>query len=127
VNRYSGLEKGETMLVNDAYFQCKNVIEYHSKTFAKAFHHLPKKKRQAVWAVYAFCRQADDIVDEGTNPQYELQRFKNQLDIFAQGELPEHSFLWIALNDSFKQFNFDLSPFYEMISGQEMDLRKKPL
>ncbi|WP_416149618.1 phytoene/squalene synthase family protein [Salipaludibacillus sp. HK11] len=112
------------MLVNDAYIQCRNVIEYHSKTFAKAFHHLPKKKRQAVWSVYAFCRQADDIVDEGMNPQYELQMFKNQLDIFAQGELPEPSFLWIALDDSFKQFNFDLAPFYEMISGQEMDLRK---
>ncbi|WP_280768329.1 phytoene/squalene synthase family protein [Salipaludibacillus daqingensis] len=112
------------MLVNDAYLQCKNVIEYHSKTFAKAFQHLPKKKRQAVWAVYAFCRKADDIVDEGINPEEELKKFKHQLDMFILGKQPDSSFLWIALEDTFKNFTFDIKPFYEMIYGQEMDLKK---
>jgi len=112
------------MLVNDAYLQCKKVIEYHSKTFAKAFQHLPKKKRQAVWAVYAFCREVDDIVDEGLNPKVELEIFKKKFNLFAQGKQPESSFLWIALGDTFQQFKFDLTPFYQMISGQEMDLKK---
>ncbi|PYZ94414.1 phytoene synthase [Salipaludibacillus keqinensis] len=112
------------MQVNEAYNHCKEVIEYHSKTFAKAFQHLPKKKRQAVWAVYAFCRQADDIVDEGFDRERELQLFKYHLDEFANDRQIEPSFLWIALKDAFTHFDFDLEPFYEMISGQEMDLKK---
>ncbi|MGJ9382458.1 hypothetical protein [Salipaludibacillus sp. CF4.18] len=31
------------MNINEAYEDCRRVIEYHSKTFAKAFQHLPRK------------------------------------------------------------------------------------
>lgn len=110
------------MQVHQAYEHCKTVIEYHSKTFSKAFTHLPKAKRNAVWAVYAFCRTADDIVDEGNNKEEELRAFKQQLDQFNQGTLPLQQPLWIALDDTFKNFDFDITPFYEMILGQEMDL-----
>ncbi|QKS71008.1 phytoene/squalene synthase family protein [Paenalkalicoccus suaedae] len=112
------------MHVQEAYDQCKQIIEHHSKTFAKAFQHLPKNKRQAVWAVYAFCRTADDIVDEGNNSQKRLAQFKRELDVFFQGELPSRTPLWIALQDTFSQFDFDEDPFYDMIKGQEMDLVK---
>jgi 15-cis-phytoene synthase len=122
------LEKGfqmrgeEQMEVRQAYDYCRKVIENNSKTFAKAFQHLPKDRRRAVWAVYAFCRTADDIVDEGVNKEIELQRFKHDLDRFAAGDIPDSSPLWTALNHTFHLFSFDLKPFYEMISGQEMDL-----
>ncbi|WP_026689379.1 phytoene/squalene synthase family protein [Alteribacter aurantiacus] len=111
--------------VNEAYEQCHNVIKYHSKTFAKAFGHLPLKKRNAVWAVYAFCRTADDIVDEGDHPTQELAVFKRQLYSFAEGELPEENYLWIALRHTFATFEMDLQPFYDMLEGQYMDLVKK--
>ncbi|MCE7794397.1 phytoene/squalene synthase family protein [Salipaludibacillus sp. CUR1] len=113
------------MHVNEAYQSCKKIIDYHSKTFAKAFQHLPLKKRRAVWAVYAFCRTADDIVDEGLTPDKDIREFKRQLDLFSAGQLPEPSPLWIALKDTFQRFDFDLTPFYEMIAGQEMDLKRK--
>ncbi|MBM7097221.1 squalene/phytoene synthase family protein [Bacillus sp. H-16] len=111
--------------VNEAYEQCHTVIKYHSKTFSKAFGHLPLKKRNAVWAVYAFCRTADDIVDEGTRPAQELTVFKDQLHSFAEGKLPEDNYLWIALSHTFTTFDMDLQPFYDMIEGQHMDLVKK--
>lgn len=110
------------MEVQQAYEHCKTIIEYHSKTFSKAFNHLPKVKRHAVWAVYAFCRTADDIVDEGSNKEAELSEFKTQLDQFNRGQLPLNQPLWIALDDAFKNFDFDTAPFYDMIRGQEMDL-----
>ncbi|TMW73698.1 phytoene/squalene synthase family protein [Alteribacter natronophilus] len=111
--------------VNEAYKRCRTVIEHHSKTFAKAFGHLPQEKRQAVWAVYAFCRTADDIVDEGENPASEIIRFKDQFHSFAAGHLPEENYLWIALRDTFSRFEMDFQPFYDMIEGQQMDLIKK--
>lgn len=113
------------MDVNQAYQVCRQIIEHHSKTFAKAFNHLPKEKREGVWAVYAFCRLADDIVDEGENPETELKAFKEDFDTFVAGDIPEQTALWIALNDAFKRFDFDHTPFYDMIKGQYMDLTKK--
>ncbi|PYZ98525.1 phytoene synthase [Alteribacter lacisalsi] len=111
--------------VNEAYSRCRTVIERHSKTFAKAFGHLPEEKRQAVWAVYAFCRTADDIVDEGENPGTEIVKFKDQFHSFADGRIPEKNYLWIALQDTFSRFEMDVQPFYDMIEGQQMDLIKK--
>ncbi|WP_147804857.1 phytoene/squalene synthase family protein [Alkalicoccus halolimnae] len=110
------------MQVQEAYDHCRLIIEQHSLTFAKAFKHLPRKKRQAVWAVYAFCRTADDIVDEGVEKERELKRFKKDLDRFADGDTPLHDPLWTALEDAFRHFSFDIQPFYDMIKGQEMDL-----
>lgn len=113
------------MELKEAYKACKLVIEHHSKTFAKAFQHLPLEKRQAVWAVYAFCREADDIVDEGDNPEEELANFKEEFNLFIDGVRPKDSALWIALEDTFSRFEFDPSPFHDMITGQSMDLMKK--
>lgn len=113
------------MSVDEAYVYCKEIIEKHSKTFSKAFNHLPKEKREAVWAVYAFCRTADDIVDEaGSDPELDLKQFKSELEQFASGGIPDSSLLWIALKDTFTKFEFDLKPFYLMIEGQNMDLAK---
>lgn len=112
------------MELKEAYQACKSVIEHHSKTFAKAFQHLPREKRQAVWAVYAFCRKADDIVDEGNNPEEELQAFNDDFNQFLDGIRPYNTALWIALEDTFQRFNFDEAPFHDMIRGQYMDLQK---
>ncbi|BAK93790.1 phytoene synthase [Tetragenococcus halophilus subsp. halophilus] len=43
---------------------CEKIIQRHSKSFYAAFSQLPKKKAQSIYAIYAFCRMADDIVDE---------------------------------------------------------------
>ncbi|WP_156897273.1 phytoene/squalene synthase family protein [Alkalicoccus chagannorensis] len=110
------------MLLDDAYDHCRQVIEYHSKTFAKAFQHLPKKKKQAVWAVYAFCRTADDVVDEGDGTDQGLLAFQNEFDAFVSGDIDRSNPLWRAMEDTFQHFSFDLKPFYDMIEGQKMDL-----
>lgn len=46
---------------------CEKIIQKHSKTFYAAFSSLPKEKAMSVYAVYAFCRKADDLVDEDSN------------------------------------------------------------
>lgn len=113
------------MEINEAYEDCRRVIERQSKTFAKAFQHLPKRKRQAVWAVYAFCRRADDLADEGDSRIEDLNYFKDQFTKFTKGEIPEPTSQWIALKDTFESFQFDIAPFYDMLKGQEMDLKRR--
>jgi len=108
-----------------AYQHCENIIKEHSKTFYKAFMLLPADKKKAVWAVYAFCRQVDDIVDEGENPKEELYRFKEYFDEFLKGKLPTSDPMWLALQDVFTIYEMDIEAFRDMITGQEMDLYKK--
>src|SRR5690554_6810274 len=50
-------------LIDD--YKCKKSIEINSHTFYRAFSKIKsKKKRKAIYAVYDFCRYADDLVDE---------------------------------------------------------------
>ncbi|WP_223700733.1 phytoene/squalene synthase family protein [Sutcliffiella deserti] len=107
-----------------AYQHCEDIIREHSKTFYKAFFLLPSEKKTAVWAVYAFCRQVDDIVDEGVQPKIELQKFKEHFLMFLNGSLPSDNPMWLALNDVFSRYDMDVQAFHDMISGQEMDLYK---
>ncbi|UOQ43243.1 phytoene/squalene synthase family protein [Halobacillus salinarum] len=105
-----------------AYDYCKEMIEKHSKTFSKAFAMLPKPQRKALWAVYAFCRRVDDIVDEGEHPEHELRLFSEAFDRFINGNRESSDPLWVALEDVFSKFEMNIEPFYDMIKGQSMDL-----
>jgi phytoene synthase len=86
---------------------------------------LPKEKKQAVWAVYAFCRHVDDIVDEGRDPKEELFGFKQSFAFFLKGQLPSQDPMWLALQDVFRKYEMDVQAFHDMFTGQEMDLYKK--
>ncbi|MEW4192274.1 phytoene/squalene synthase family protein [Bacillus altitudinis] len=103
---------------------CEETIQTHSKTFYRAFSMLPKKKRQAVWAVYSFCRRADDIVDESPSPKEELTSFQEAFERFLQGEVDRDDPMWVALEYTFQQFRMDESPFRDLLRGQEMDLEQ---
>jgi phytoene synthase len=107
-----------------AYKQCEEVIQHHSKTFYQAFSMLPSKKKKAVWAVYAFCRIVDDIVDEGENPKQELMQFSTEFESFLKGEYSDENFMWVALHDTFLTYEMDVEAFKDMIKGQGMDLVK---
>ena len=47
----------------DDFAWCEDVIRRNSHSFYRAFSLLPPRKRKGVYAVYAFCRAADDCVD----------------------------------------------------------------
>ena len=52
------------MNVGEAYAFCRRIAHKHGANFSVGFRFLPRVKRQAVYAAYAFCRWADDIADE---------------------------------------------------------------
>ncbi|MBG9989281.1 phytoene/squalene synthase family protein [Aerococcaceae bacterium DSM 111176] len=99
---------------------CEKIIKKHSKTFYAAFSTLPDQEAMAVYAIYAFCRKADDIVDEEMN-EAGLKKLHQQLELFEKGEEPDHP-IWRALRVVFDTYKMDIAPFYDMITGQKMDL-----
>lgn len=110
------------MNVKQAYLECERVIAENSRTFYKAFSLLPKADRLAVWAVYAFCRRVDDLVDEGDSPVESLRQFEQEFQQFLDGHYDINDAMWVALSDVFKRYDVDPQPFKEQLKGQEMDL-----
>lgn len=76
--------------------------------------------------IYAFCRRTDDIVDIYHHPydlKYEnLRKWRNELEKSIYGN-SEYQLL-NKLSAIIKQFNIPIEPFFELISGMEMDLQK---
>ncbi len=96
-------------------------------SFYYAFNLLPKAKRDAMNTVYAFCRQTDDIVDEGNESEeikYEkLRKWRIEFENSFKGT--SNFQLFNRLADIIKQFNIPIEPFFDLIIGMEMDLQKK--
>ncbi|MDR3668388.1 MAG: presqualene diphosphate synthase HpnD [Ignavibacteriaceae bacterium] len=105
----------------------KEIAKKSKSSFYYAFNLLPNEKRDAMNTVYAFCRETDDIVDEGNEPEevkYEkLRKWRIELEKAVAG----HSdyILLNKLGKTITQFNIPLDPFFELLKGMEMDLQNK--
>lgn len=85
---------------------------------------LPKAKREALSAVYAYCRLIDDIVDSGSLTPEEAKRmldfWRDEVERLFAGK-PTHS-ISARLLGPVREFCLPKEPFLEMIRGCEMDL-----
>lgn len=71
---------------------CEALIRRHSLSFHAASKLLPKGVREASWALYAFCRAADDAIDEARSPeeaQEALRHHRARLQALHAGEAPQ--------------------------------------
>lgn len=107
----------------EAYEHCRQITAKYSKTFYLGTLLMPKAKRQAIWAIYVWCRRTDELVDgpesDFTTPET-LQRWEERLEsLFAGQPLDD---LDVALVDTLERFPIEIEPFREMIAGQQMDL-----
>ncbi len=102
----------------------KQISKKSNSSFYYAFSLLPDAKRDAMNTVYAFCRNTDDIVDEGNDEityKYEkLRHWRFELERGLKGN-SEHQLL-NKLAVIIQKFNIPLEPFFELIKGVEMDL-----
>jgi len=118
--------KSTNSLKND-YKYCENIIKKGSKSFYQAFKQLPSDKANAVYAIYAFCRCADDSIDETSNQKQQLENWISlykQLQLFEKGEEVDHP-IWRALRDVFTRYKMDITPFYDQLKGQYLDIHFK--
>ncbi|MGR3764186.1 phytoene/squalene synthase family protein [Rossellomorea sp. NS-SX7] len=103
---------------------CEKIIKKHSKSFYYAFSQLPSEKAHAVYAIYAFCRTADECADGNHSSKkkvQQLRQLKKELDLFNDHEELDKP-LWRALRHVFNTYEMDIGPFYDQLTGQSMDL-----
>lgn len=104
----------------DDFAWCEDVIRRNSHSFYRAFSLLPERKRSGVFAVYAFCRAADDCVDRDASREG-LDALEHDLEQFCAGVVPGGP-VWRALDAVFATFAMDDLPFFDMLEGQRRDL-----
>ncbi|HAJ62248.1 MAG TPA: phytoene synthase [Cyanobacteria bacterium UBA8543] len=108
---------------SDAYEMCRQMTEKYAKTFYLASLLFTEEKRQAIWAIYVWCRRTDELVDGPQSPlttPETLDRWEQQLESVFGGQ-PMDDFD-VALVDTLQRFPMDIEPFRDMIAGQRMDL-----
>ncbi len=109
--------------VDESYQLCRQLIVKYSTTFYVGTLLINKQKRPAIWAIYAWCRRTDELVDGPastlTTPET-LDLWEQQLEsVFAGRPIDNFD---VALVDTIQRFPMDIEPFRDMITGQRMDL-----
>lgn len=117
------VEANAAMSVARAYAYCRAIAHEHGANFSVGFRFLPKRKRDAVYATYAFCRRADDIADDpGTDILPRLDQWQAELDRCYAGSPKDP--ITIALADALSSFDIPRQAFVDLIDGCRQDLVK---
>jgi 15-cis-phytoene synthase len=104
---------------------CARIVRTHARTFHLASFLLPPHKRRGAYALYAFCRLADDMVDDaarsgGEDTRAQLQAYRHSLDEALAGR-PTTSVMrelcWAA-----RRFSLPADPLHELLDGVARDL-----
>jgi presqualene diphosphate synthase len=91
-------------------------------SFYAAMRILPQEQREAMFQIYSFCRQVDDIADsDGPREQRlaALQQWREDIDALYQGHPPARLRDYVA---SVKQFGLEREDFLAIVDGMEMDI-----
>lgn len=134
---------GDERLVAEGYARAKALTRRHSKSFFFSSIALFGARRRGAFALYAFCRRLDDVVDgdnagDGTvvapvQPVSALSErlaharalvsslYRPDAPVPTQG-LPWHESELAAFRDTVTRFHVPERPLQELISGMEMDL-----
>lgn len=102
---------------------CQDKAKASGSSFYNSFRFLPKDKRRAITALYAFCREVDDVVDECSDvnvARTTLNWWRAEVAAIYDGN-PQHP-VCQALVPSVSQFNLAQEHLLEIIDGMEMDL-----
>jgi phytoene synthase len=102
---------------------CQNKAAQSGSSFYYAFLFLPPDRRKAITALYAFCREVDDVVDDCVEPsvaRMKLAWWRTQVEQLFDGHA-EHPVM-LALAPHIKPFHLSADKLLAVIEGMEMDL-----
>ena len=108
-----------------AYSVCRGITRTNAKNFYYAFLVLPKRKREALCAVYAFMRRCDDITDDATlsleERRFKLDTWLDALHRAQQGQ-PSDDPILLALTDAQRRYTIPAGLLDELALGTAMDV-----
>jgi phytoene synthase len=114
--------------IAEAYRECAEITRRSGSSFASTFWMLPRPKRNALHAIYAFCRLADDIADDpevAGDRTALLARWREELDDAFRGK-PQHA-VGVALSDAIESYQLPERVFLDLLAGVEFDLAEEPV
>jgi len=110
----------DQLLLDRAYAPCARVTARHSRSFQRASSFLPREKRRAVRALYAFCRVTDDIVDcPDCQARQALSEWRH---IALAAEPPIENLVAVAWADARQRYRVPLRLAEHLIDGVARDL-----
>jgi phytoene synthase len=115
----------DALTLDRAYATCREIARREAKNFYYAFLALPEPRRNAICAIYAFMRKADDLADDESVPRDERrQQLAAWLDawhnVVRGGDSSDPVF--IAVQDAITQFRIPPCLLDELVAGTAMDL-----
>jgi 15-cis-phytoene synthase len=111
--------------LDQAYAACRAIAKREAKNFYYAFLALPEARRNAICAIYAFMRQADDLADDESLPREERRRRMDAWlgtwhDVLCGGDSADAVF--VATRDAVARFGIPAKLLDELVAGTAMDL-----
>ncbi len=102
---------------------CQRKAAHSGSSFYYSFLFLPDERRRAITALYAFCREVDDVVDECSDAsvaRIKLAWWRKEVAGIYHGQ-PQHP-VARALSEVVGRFQLQEQHLQEIIDGMEMDL-----
>lgn len=118
----SGISDDETALIA----LVTERVRRSGSSFYWAMRMMPLERRQGMYAIYAFCREADDIVDEPgetADKRRRLDEWRSDIAALYEGRAPRLP-LAAALARPIGRFDLPAEDFIAVIDGCEMDTGK---
>lgn len=110
---------------------CEAITRREAANFYHGLKLTPMPQREGLFALYAWMRRADDIVDDGEGDAAAragaLDRFAAQTRAAFAGEGPAGDPMWPAFVDSVARWRLPIEPFEDMLLGQRQDLALESL
>ena len=107
----------------DPHQYCQDKAAASGSSFYYSFMFLPQERRRAITALYAYCREVDDVVDECTDPgvaRTKLAWWRDEVARLYEGK-PQHP-VARALADVIKPYGITQDQLLMVIDGMAMDL-----
>ena len=115
----------EALTLESAYATCRDIARREAKNFYYSFVALPAPRRNAICAIYAFMRKADDLADDESLSRNarrcNLDTWLSSWHRVASGE-PTTNPVFLATHDAIQRYNIPLSLLDELTAGTTMDL-----
>ena len=117
------------MTVEQAYQQCREIARREAKNFYYSFRVLPRHKSDAMCAVYAFMRRADDLADDESmtiaQRRIAMAEWVSAWRIVQAGGVSDDP-VFLAVRDTQKRFAISDDLLDHLVQGTTMDLDQEP-